>query len=93
MSDAPVTFITAFHRPILPLVPNDWNAPTPYSVGVTLLGGVARRVPANTPKPARTTSDAKINLAFIAFSFVDEVALARVRTLRRFRPITKRQNV
>jgi hypothetical protein len=88
-----LTFIAAAHAPILPVVANDWNSPTPYSVGVTLLGGVAWRVPANTVIPAPTTSDAKTNLDLIGAPFSDEPASARVRTLRRVSLITKRQNV
>jgi hypothetical protein len=88
-----LTFIAAAHAPILPVVANGGNSPIPYSVGVTLLGGVARRVPAHMVIPTTTTSEAKTNLDLIAAPFSDERVSARVSDSTPRSLITKRQNI
>ena len=71
--------IFALHAPMLPLVAKGPSFPTPYVVGVTAVGGVARTVPAYTAIPTTTTNEAKTNLDLISSPFPDEPALACIR--------------
>src|SRR5438034_4598648 len=74
MSVAPVVFILALHLPIAPFVSMRPKLPMPNSVGVTLVGGVARTVPAYTATPRTTTERAQAHFDLISAPFLDRTA-------------------